>query len=88
MYSGKLVTSEKVMDYIRGKITPRVKIWEDYLALLQWFNKDLSSFSLVCPENLNEAHDKLVAKKRELQRKKYLMKMRAEILQAQEVYEN
>lgn len=64
MYSGKLVTSEKIMDYISGKITPRVKIWEDYAALFQWFNKDLSSFSLVCPENLNEAHDKLVAKKK------------------------
>jgi hypothetical protein len=62
------------------------KIWEDYIGLLRWFKKDLSSPLFACPENLNEAHDKLVAKKRELQRKKYLLKMRSEILKAQEVY--
>ncbi|WP_374173188.1 PcfJ domain-containing protein [Flavobacterium tructae] len=62
------------------------KIWEDYIVLLRWFKKDLNCVSFVCPENLNEAHDKLVVKKRELQRKKYLMKMRAEIQQAQILY--
>jgi hypothetical protein len=62
------------------------KIWEDYIALLRWFKKDLNCASFVCPENLNEAHDKLVVKKRELQRKKYLLKMRTEIEQAQAVY--
>ncbi|TPG44153.1 PcfJ domain-containing protein [Flavobacterium pectinovorum] len=62
------------------------RIWEDYIALLRWFKKDLSSVSLICPENLHEVHDKLVAKKRELQRKKYLLKMRAEIQQAQVLY--
>ena len=63
-----------------------LKIWEDYIALLRWFNKDLNCVSFVCPENLNEAHDKLVGKKREIQRKKYLLKMRAEIEQAQGLY--
>lgn len=62
-------------------------IWEDYIALLQWFKKDLNCPAFVCPENLSEAHDKLVVKKRELQRKKYLLKMRAEIMQAQTLYE-
>lgn len=61
-------------------------IWEDYIALLRWFKKDLSIPLFVCPENLNEAHDKLVVKKRTIQRKKYLLKMRAEIEQAQEIY--
>lgn len=61
-------------------------IWEDYISLLQWFKKDLSCSFFVCPENLHEAHNKLVAKKRELQRKKYLLKIRAEILQAQDLY--
>ncbi|MCD0474011.1 PcfJ domain-containing protein [Flavobacterium sp. EDS] len=61
-------------------------IWEDYIATLQWFKKDLSCPSFVCPENLNASHDKLVAKKRELQRKKYLIKMRAEIQKVQKVY--
>lgn len=62
------------------------KNWEDYISLLRWFKKDLGSSLLVCPENLNEAHDKLVAKKRELQRKKYLLKMRSEIMNAQAIY--
>ena len=62
------------------------KIWEDYISLLQWFKKDLNSAVFVCPRNLHEAHDKLVVKKRELQRKKYLLKMRSEILKAQEAY--
>lgn len=61
-------------------------IWEDYIALLRWFKKDLTNSAMVCPENLNESHDKLVAKKRAIQRKKYLLKMRSEILKAQEVY--
>ncbi|MFH7002120.1 PcfJ domain-containing protein [Flavobacterium bizetiae] len=62
------------------------KIWEDYIALLRWFKKDLNSPDFVCPDNLNESHDKLVVKKRELQRKKHLLKMRAEIQQAQVLY--
>lgn len=63
-----------------------LKIWEDYIDLLRWFKKDLNCAIFVCPENLNELHDKLVAKKRELQRKKYLLKLRAEIAQAQVLY--
>lgn len=61
-------------------------IWEDYIALLQWFKKDLNCPAFVCPKNLNEAHDRLVAKKREIQRKKYLKKMQVEIEQAQVLY--
>jgi len=63
------------------------RIWEDYISLLKWFKKDLSSPMFVCPENLTEAHDRLVAKKRAVQRKKYLLEMRSEILQAQKLYE-
>lgn len=62
------------------------KIWEDYIALLRWFKKDLHCQAVVCPENLNEAHDRLVAKKRAIQRKEYLLKMRSEIGKAQEIY--
>lgn len=61
-------------------------IWEDYLELLRWFKKDLNSSLFVCPVNLNTEHGKLVQKKRELQRKKYLIKMRAEIQQEQVLY--
>ncbi|OOG66794.1 PcfJ domain-containing protein [Flavobacterium sp. A45] len=62
------------------------KIWEDYVSLLRWFKKDLGCPDFVCPEDLSTAHDKLVQRKRELQRKKYLKKMRAEIQQAQDLY--
>ena len=65
-----------------------IKIWEDYIALLRWFKKDLGSPALVCPENLEQAHDRLVAKKRDMQRKKHLAQMRAEIQQAEPIYEN
>jgi hypothetical protein len=62
-------------------------MWEDYLELLRWFKKDLNSPTHICPEHLNEEHDKLVQKKRALQRTKYLEKMRSEIQQAQISYE-
>ncbi|WP_343706388.1 PcfJ domain-containing protein [Flavobacterium sp.] len=61
-------------------------IWEDYISLLRWFKKDLSCPALVCPEDLNGAHDRLVDKKSAIQRKRYLLQMRAEIEQAQKVY--
>ncbi|UUW08659.1 PcfJ domain-containing protein [Flavobacterium plurextorum] len=64
-----------------------IKIWEDYIALLRWFKKDLSIPALVCPENLSEAHDRLVDKKRNIQRRKYLLQIRAEIQKAQQLYE-
>lgn len=63
-----------------------IKIWEDYISLLRWFKKDLGTPALVCPENLEQAHDRLVAKKRDIQRKKHLAQMRAEILKAEPIY--
>ncbi|MCD0474074.1 site-specific integrase [Flavobacterium sp. EDS] len=30
MYSGKPITSEKIMDYVLGKITPRIKLLEEF----------------------------------------------------------
>lgn len=64
-----------------------LNIWEDYLKLLRWFNKDLNSATYLCPEDLKAEHDKLVQKKRDLQRTEYLEKMRSEIQQAQISYE-
>jgi len=63
-----------------------VQIWEDYLELLRYFKKDLCSPLYVCPENLGEAHDHLVKKKRELLRKKKLQDLRLEIEKAQKRY--
>jgi hypothetical protein len=62
------------------------RIWEDYISLLRWFKKDLSCPLYVCPDNLHESHDRLVRKKRAIQRRKYLIEMRSEILEAQSVY--
>ncbi|WP_426486115.1 PcfJ domain-containing protein [Flavobacterium sp. 2] len=64
-----------------------VSMWEDYLELLRWFKKDLNSATYLCPADLNEEHDKLVQKKRKLQRTRYLEKMRSEIQLAQISYE-
>lgn len=65
-----------------------VSIWEDYLELLRQSKKDLSCALYVCPENLSEAHDHLVQKKRELLRKKKLQDLRLEIEKAQKRYAN
>ncbi|WP_281225554.1 PcfJ domain-containing protein [Flavobacterium aquiphilum] len=62
------------------------KTWEDYISLLRWFKKDLSCSGFVCPDNLNAAHDRLVSKKRAVQRKKYLLQIRSEIQKAQVLY--
>ncbi|MTH15883.1 PcfJ domain-containing protein [Flavobacterium sp. LC2016-01] len=63
-----------------------IKIWEDYISLLRWFKKDLGAPALTCPENLSGAHDRLVAKKRDIQRKEHLAQMRAEIQKAEPIY--
>jgi len=62
------------------------KIWEYYIDLLRFFKKDLSTEMLACPENLNEAHDRLVTKKRKVQRKKHLLEIRSEMREAQQIY--
>lgn len=46
-----------------------VSTWVDYISLLKFFKKDLLNPKYVCPTNLNEAHDRLVNKKREIDRK-------------------
>lgn len=55
---------------IRNKhIVKDARMWVDYLTLLHSFGKDLRSPKYLFPSNLKEAHDKLVEKRRELQRK-------------------
>lgn len=48
------------------------KTWFDYLDLLQQFGKDLNNIKYLRPANLKIAHDKLVKKRREIQRKREL----------------
>ncbi|MHC0444760.1 PcfJ domain-containing protein [Flavobacterium sp. 3-218] len=62
-------------------------LWEDYISLLRWFKKDLNNADLVCPENLEEVHDRLVEKKRRIQRRLHIKELRAQIQQAQIGYE-
>ena len=57
-------------------------MWFDYLDLLSWFQKDLHNAKYVCPPNLKKAHDRLVDKKREIQRKQELEKARREVEKA------
>lgn len=62
-------------------------IWEDYIRLLRWFKKDLNRVDVVCPDNLEQEHDRLVDRKRKIQRRTRIKELRAEIEQAQTVYE-
>jgi hypothetical protein len=41
--------------------------WLDYLDLLRYFKKDLRSPAYICPKNLKLVHDKLVARKKEIE---------------------
>jgi hypothetical protein len=43
--------------------------WLDYLSLLSYFNKDLRSHKYVCPADLKQSHNRLVAKKAEREKR-------------------
>jgi len=49
-----------------GYIVKDAIIWLDYMALLDYFKKDLRNAKYVCPVNLRLAHKALVAKKAEI----------------------
>lgn len=34
MYTGKPITAEKIMDHVLGRITPRVKVLEDFKSIM------------------------------------------------------
>ncbi|BFM45271.1 PcfJ domain-containing protein [Flavobacterium sp. CFS9] len=69
-----------------GYVISDITIWEDYIELLQYFKKDLDNPLYICPANLNQAHDLLVRRKRELLRKKKLQDLRLEIEKTQDRY--
>lgn len=56
-------------------------LWMDYMDLLHYFNKDRKNAKYVCPKDLKKEHDRLVAKKRIIQKKREIeeQKRRAEI---------
>lgn len=45
-------------------IVPDASLWMDYLSLLEHFELDTHNPHYVCPANLNEAHDRLMERKR------------------------
>lgn len=69
-----------------GYIIKDATMWTDYLQLLSHFDKDIHSARYICPENLKEAHDRLVKKKREQDRKRQIEEQRKELESQQELY--
>lgn len=47
-----------------------VSIWFDYLAMLEFFNKDLNNPKFVCPVDLYKAHDILMHRKEKIMEKR------------------
>jgi hypothetical protein len=61
-------------------------IYKDYIDLLKFFNKDTHSPKYICPADLHRAHDRLVAKKAEIDRRKKLEDIKKEIQKSQKKY--
>lgn len=59
----------------------------DYLHLLEHFGRDLKNAHYVCPDNLRKAHDRLVEKKAERERKKSLEEKRLRMEQDNAEYQ-
>jgi hypothetical protein len=62
-------------------------MWVDYLRLLEHFGRDLHNPKYVCPLNLKSAHDHLVSKKRQQDRKQRLIDLRNKITEDQKEFE-
>lgn len=61
-------------------------IWNDYLSLLEYFNKDIKNPKYICPADLKNQHDRLVAKKRERQKREDLLKIKKQIKISEKQY--
>lgn len=62
-------------------------IYLDYLDLLRYFKKDLRNAKFVCPKNLKKEHDRLVAKKRAIQKREKLEEQRRKVAEAEIHYQ-
>jgi hypothetical protein len=60
--------------------------WIDYIELLKYFNKDVRNSKYVCPKNLKKEHDRLVEKKRVIQKREKLERKRRKVAEAQKRY--
>ena len=73
---------------LRNKyIIKDASLWFDYLDLLKYFCKDRRNAKFVCPKNLKQAHDKLMNKKREIQRNEERERERLNAIKRQESLE-
>lgn len=61
-------------------------IYFDYLGLLRYFGRDLHSPKYVCPANLKEEHDRLMKKKRDIERRREAERRKAEMEKSQVKY--
>jgi len=61
-------------------------LWVDYLKLLDFFGRDLLNQKFVCPENLKAEHDRYMAKKQAVDRKKRLIELQETIETEQGTY--
>lgn len=61
-------------------------MWTDYMALLEYFGKDLRSQFYVCPDNLKEAHDRYVKKKKKIERERKLEELKKRIAKEQKLF--
>lgn len=62
---------------IRNKYKVKdASMWVDYVDLLLYFRKDIHNAKYVCPANLKKEHDRLVKKKRELQKRRQIEEKR------------
>jgi len=69
-----------------GYIIKDAKLWVDYLDLLDHFQKDLRSPKYLCPANLENAHNRLMAKKRAKIIRQTLERKKSEIARNQKFY--
>ena len=60
--------------------------WFDQVEQLEYFHKDIRSPKYVCPADLDKEHQKLIDKRRTIQRKEKLEEMKKEILTAEIIY--
>jgi len=73
---------------IRNRYTVKDALtWLDYLDLLSYFRKDLRNPKYVCPPNLKVAHNRLVAKKRNQERRREIERIRIDLEKYQMEYE-
>ncbi len=72
---------------LRNKyIISDIENYKDYIELLKYFKRDLLNPKYVCPDDLMQEHDRLVKKKRSIQKKQKLEEMKAELAALNETY--